>query len=121
MRPIRAGPGTLLLTASAAVVVLMVLSEFQAPVLAGLEELDEKDPGEVTAIVVRCRPCTGGFLLNLTDGQGGWADAFCSQDLCPAPLSNGTSVRVVVQRSAGDPLFLNVQELTVLSVPSGKV
>ncbi len=118
MRSIKAGPGTLLLLAAATVMVLMALSEFQPAQSNGLGELDEKDPGEVAVIVVRCRPCSGGFLFNLTDAEGGWADAFCSQDLCPAPLSNGTSVRVTVQRSADDPEFLYVQKLIVLSAPT---
>jgi hypothetical protein len=120
MRSIKAGPGTLLVLATAAVLVLMALSEFQPAPLNGLRELDMEEPGEVMAIVVRCRPCSGGFLLNLTDGEGGWADAFCSQDLCSNALSNGTSVRVTVQRSSDDREFLYVQKLTVLSVPAGK-
>lgn len=117
MRSIKAGPGTLLLVATAAVMALLAISEFQPTSLNGLGELDA-DPGEVSAVVVRCRPCSGGFLLNLTDGEGGWADAFCPQDLCPAALSNGTSVRITVQRAADDPEFLYVQKLTVLSAPT---
>jgi hypothetical protein len=121
MRSINAGPGTLLILATAAVIALVGISEFQPSPRNGLEELDGKDPGEVAVIVVRCRPCNGGFLLNLTDGEGGWADAFCSQDVCPAGLTNGTSVRMTVQRAAEDPQFLYVQKLIVLSTPTGKI
>jgi hypothetical protein len=121
MRPIKAGPGTLLLLATAAVIVLMAISEFQPARLNGLRELDQADPGELAAIVVRCRPCAGGFLFNLTDGEGGWADAFCSQDLCPTALTNGTAVRLTVQRAAADPEFLYVQKVVVVSAPTGKI
>jgi hypothetical protein len=120
MRTLRAGPVALMALALTAVLGLMVLSEFQPARLPGLDDLDSNSPGEVAVIVVRCRPCSGGFLLNITDGEGHWADAYCSQDVRSSPLVNGTSVRAVLQRSAEDPSFLYVKELSIVAEPTTK-
>jgi len=119
VRSLHPAPRTLLLLAASAVMVLMVFSDFGPVPAEGLDALGD-DPGEVSVIVVRCRPCSGGFLLNLTDGRDGWADAFCPRDVLPGPLANGTSARVVAQRSAEDPDFLYVQRLAVVAAPTGK-
>jgi hypothetical protein len=116
MRPRKVGPSTLLLMATAAVLALMVASELHPAQLSSIRDLDGE--GEVAVVVVRCRPCTGGYLLNLTDGLGTWADAFCPSEVCPTPLANGTSVRAEVQRSPDDPNFLYVQKLTRVSAPT---
>lgn len=109
------GPSTLLALATAAVSVLMLLSDFQ-PEAASLSELDD-DPATLSVIVLRCRPCTGGHLLDIADGAGGEATAYCPIDLLPAPVANGTLVKLTVERSADDPAFLYVQAI----LPAGKL
>jgi hypothetical protein len=89
----------------------MALSDFDAEVISGLEELDD-DAATLTAIVLDCRACSGGFLLDLSDGMGGGARAFCPADLMNSPLPPGTAVIVTVQRSSGDPDFLYIREIS---------
>jgi hypothetical protein len=101
------------------VLALAAISDFQPAYVGGIAELSNDEPGEISLVVVQCRPCKGGYLFNLTDGTGGWANAFCPLGLCPIPLVNGSSVRLVVQRSESDPNFLYVQRLTIIAAPTG--
>jgi hypothetical protein len=87
----------------------MMLSDFQ-PETSSLGELDD-GPATLSVIVLRCRPCTGGHLLDIADGAGGEATAFCPADLLSTPVANGTLVQLTVERSADDPAFLYVQAI----------
>jgi hypothetical protein len=118
MRPSPPAPRTLLLIAAVAVLAMAAISDFQPARANSLAEIAD-EPADLSAIIVRCRPCNGGFLFNLTDGEGGWADAFCPQEICPVPLANGTSARLVLERSISDPNFFYVQEMIVVATPTG--
>lgn len=64
-----AEPRHVLVAAAAAIVALMAMSEFQPIEVACIEAVGE-DITELTVVVQHCRGCTGGFLLNISDGLG---------------------------------------------------
>ncbi len=108
-----AEPRNVLLAAAAAIMVLMALSEFQPVEVKSIGGVGE-DTAELTVIVQHCRTCTGGFLLNISDGLGGEALAFCPSELLPTALPTGTAARITVQRSSEDPDFFIVSGLKVI-------
>lgn len=110
----RASPSILLLAAALSVTVLLALSDFDAARIDGIEMLGE-DRGTLSVIVLNCRPCTGGHLMDIDDGMGGEATAFCPATLLPGSLPDGTALRVTVQRSLDDPTFLVVEAFEVIS------
>ncbi len=110
MHLLEPSPGTLLLAAIAAIVALMAVSDFDPPQEVSLGDVGE-DPAELSVMVRSCRPCTGGFLLNISDGAGGEVKAFCPSDVLSAALPDGTSATVTVQRSSDDPGFFVVSDL----------
>jgi hypothetical protein len=97
-----------------AVGVLLMLSDFH-PQASSLSELDNGS-ATLSVVVLRCRPCEGGHLLDIADGVGGEATAFCSDELMTVPPESGKVVRLTLERSADDPAFLYVQAI----VPNGK-
>ncbi|MBI0584802.1 MAG: hypothetical protein ISF22_11345 [Methanomassiliicoccus sp.] len=111
MRALLASPRGLLALSILAVAGLMAMSDFSPSQVSSIGDLDE-DPAAISAIALSCRPCAGGFLLLLSDGAGGEATAFCPSDLLSGAVPDGTLVRVTVQRSADDPDFLYVKEIS---------
>ena len=116
----KVGASALFALATAAVVALLLLSDFGPAPLTGLRDLGADEDAELTAIAVRCRPCANGYLLNLSDGDGGQADAFCPLGLLTVPIPNGTLVKVTLRRSADDPTFLIVQKIQAEMAADGK-
>lgn len=111
----RASPATLLAAAFISIALLAALSDFDPKEVAGLESMGE-DPATLSVMVLGCRNCTGGYLLELSDGMGGEATAFCPAGLLGGPLYSGAVVTVTVQRSSDDPDFLYVR---AISAPGG--
>jgi len=103
-------PSALLAVAAVCVVALALLSDFQPPDVAGLRDLDGE--GRVSVIVLECRECEGGYLLDISDGMEGEATAFCPGDLLSAPLAAGEMVTLTLQPSEDDPAFLFVRSLS---------
>jgi hypothetical protein len=103
--------------ASLAVAGLMALSDFTPETT--IAELDD-GPATITVVVTACRPCSGGYLLAISDGVGGEATAFCPSDLLSQPLDSGTVARLMVQRSSQEPDFLYIESI-VLTATSEKI
>jgi hypothetical protein len=108
-----AEPRHVLVAAAAAIVALMAMSEFQPMEVACIEAVGE-DITELTVVVQHCRGCTGGFLLNISDGLGGEALAFCPSKLLPTSIPAGTAAHIALQRSSEDPEFFIVSSLTAI-------
>jgi len=103
------------MAAAISIALLMALSDFEGEEVSELQAIGD-GPATLSVMVMTCRNCTGGYLLQLSDGMGGEATAFCPSDLIERPLSTGDAVTVTVQRSSDDPRFLYVR---ALSVPDG--
>lgn len=116
MRAPRPSPHLLLLMGSLSVLALMGLSDFKAMEVDGIGELGD-GPGVVSVIVLSCRPCTGGFLMEVDDGMGGRAMAFCPHSLLPDGIVDGTLARVTLLRSSEDPEFFVVKALELSDRP----
>lgn len=108
-----AEPRNVLLAAAAAIIALMAMSEFQPAEVTSIGSVGE-ETAELTVIVQHCRTCTGGFLLNISDGVGGDAIAFCPSELLSTTLPTGTAAHIKVQRSSEDPDFFIVSGLKVI-------
>lgn len=108
-----AEPRHVLLAATAAIMILMAMSDFQPIEVASIDAVGE-DTTELTVMVQHCRGCTGGFLLNISDGLGGEALAFCPSQLLPASIPAGTAAHIALQRSSEDPEFFIVSSLTLI-------
>jgi len=108
-----AEPRNILLAAAAAIIVLMAMSEFQPAEVTSIDSVGE-ETAELTVIVQHCRTCNGGFLLNISDGVGGDAIAFCSSELLPTTLPSGTVADITVQRSSDDHDFFIASGLKVI-------
>jgi len=89
---------------------LMALSDFEPQEVSGLGDLDD-DAATISVVVVERRACTGGYLLEISDGLGGEATAFCPADLADAVPDNGQAITMTVRRSPDDPDFLFVQAI----------
>jgi len=92
---------------------LMAMSEFQPLEVESIESMGD-DTCALTVMVQQCRACTGGFLLNISDGLGGEASAFCPSELLPACAPAGTAARMTLQRSSEDPDFFIVSSLKLI-------
>lgn len=112
MRLPYASPASLLIMASVSIAALLALSDFDAEEVAGLADIGD-DPATISVIVLQCRACNGGYLLVLSDGMGGEATAFCPADLLATPVPGGAAATVTVQRSAEDPDFLYIEDISV--------
>lgn len=110
MRPFRASPAALLAAAFVSIAALMALSDFDPEEISGLGDLDD-DAATLSVVIVECRACTGGYLIEISDGLGGEATAFCPSRLLEEPLPSGEVVTMTVQRSPDDPAFLFVQDI----------
>ncbi|MDW5561644.1 MAG: hypothetical protein SA339_00330 [Methanomassiliicoccus sp.] len=117
VRAPHASPLVLLMVASVSIAALMALSDFNPVEMPQLRDLDA-DAATMTLVVLECRICTGGYLLELADGVGGEARAFCPAHLLSTPLDRGSTVTITVMRSSDDPSFLFVQEISL--PPTGK-
>ena len=114
MHPLRASPAALLATAFVSIAALMALSDFDPEEVSGLKDL-EGDAATLSVMVVGCRACNGGHLLEVSDGLGGKATAFCPASLLQEPLPGGAVVTMTVQRSPEDPDFLFVQDIVEIT------
>lgn len=112
----RASPATLLVAAFVSIAALMALSDFDPEEVSGLRDLDD-DAATLSVVIVECRPCAGGYLLEISDGLGGEATAFCPADLLEREPAGGAAVTMTVQRSPDDPGFLFVRDI---AGPTGK-
>ena len=110
MHPLRASPAALLAAAFVSIAALTALSDFDPQEVPGLGDLGD-DAATLSVVVVECRACTGGYLLEISDGLGGEATAFCPASLLQEPLPGGAAVTMTVQRSPDDPGFLFVQDI----------
>lgn len=93
---------------------LLSLSDFDAARIEGIDELGV-DRGTLSVIVLNCRTCSGGYLMDIDDGKGGEATAFCPAKLLSDCLTDGTVLRVTVQSSSDNPGFIVVEALEVIS------
>jgi len=103
-------PLTLLLLAAVSVFALAALSGLGPQEAAGLGQLEGE--ATVAVVVTGCRNCTGGYLLEIADGEGGEATAFCSSGLLPVPPAVGAAATLTVRPSAEDPHFLFVSAIS---------
>ncbi|GEM_PF-6537806 len=110
MHALRASPTALLAVAFLSIAALMALSDFDPEEASGLRDLDD-EAATLSVVVVGCRACNGGHLLEISDGLGGEATAFCPASLLQEPLPDGTVVTMTVRRSPDDPGFLFVQDI----------
>lgn len=113
MRSPGAEPTHVLLAAAAAIMALMAMSEFQPLEVESIESVGD-DTSELIVMVQQCRACTGGFVLNISDGLGGEATAFCPSELLPAGAPAGTAAHIALRRSSEDPDFFIVSSLRLI-------
>jgi len=113
MRSPGAEPTHVLLAAAAAIMALMAMSEFQPLEVESIESVGD-DTSELTVVVQQWRACTGGFVLNISDGLGGEATAFCPSELLPAGAPAGTAAHIALRRSSEDPDFFIVSSLRLI-------
>jgi hypothetical protein len=114
MRRSRVTPAKLYALACLAVLTLLLLSDFGPVPASGLDELGT-EPGELRLVVLGCRACNNGHLINVSDGQGARAEAFLPAEIWPSEVASGTQVRATLVRSSTDPDFLIVQGMEVLN------
>jgi hypothetical protein len=98
--------------AAVSIAALMAISDFDREEVPGLHDLGA-DAATMSVIIIQSRACNGGHLLELSDGTGGEATAFCPTDLASEMPPAGAVVTVTVQRSPDDPEFLYVREISL--------
>lgn len=100
-----------------AVLVLIVLSPPDETEVGSLRDLSSEHPSQLACLVQRCRTTEKGYLLNLTDPQGNFADAFCPFAAAAAPPEDRSVVVICGRLSADDPNFVYVDRLELPEVP----
>lgn len=103
-------PLTLLFLAAVSIAALAALSDLGPQEAAGLGQVDSE--ATVAVVITGCRTCTGGYLLEIADGDGGEATAFCPSALLPAPPAAGAAATLTVRPSADGPHFLYVSAIS---------
>ena len=106
----------LFVAASLAVFILLLASDFRH---IQITDFSEMPPGgervKVSCVVIDCGESQKGWVLTLSDCNGGEARGFLSKEVSPEPPATGTVVELTGEVSDDDQSFIFIEMLRVLT------